>query len=103
MDTLQTKRTWQHGWILALALLSLAVPVFSSVLGSRSEGQQIAVPVFGLVCAVGSLVSNRVQTSAWSRWLSVVLASLGALFCAYQLIGLIGVCGAHVLWGVCAP
>ena len=103
MDILQTKRTWQHGWILALALLSLTVPVCSSVLGSPSEGQQIAGLVFGLVCAGGSLVGNRVQTPTWSRWLSMVLASFSALFCAYQLIGLIGLCGAHVLWGACAP
>lgn len=111
MYAMDNKPTWQRGWVIGLALLSLVVPVAAGFL--RSEPmvpfadparlsyyrQTVAALGLGIVFAIGTFMTNRALRPAWFRWLSVVLASLGVLISAYLLLGLIGTCGVGVIGG----
>jgi hypothetical protein len=115
MHTPEAKRTWQPGWVLGLALLSLVVPVAAVFLGQEPTGpftdpahvsyyrRTVAALVLRITCAAGAFVGNRVLTPAWLRWLSGMVATLGVLISAYWLWVLIGMCGSQVIWGVCTP
>ena len=65
--------------------------------------QTTAALVLGFAAAGGALAGGRALQPAWLRLTSIVLAILGLLLGAYLLLGLIGSCGAPVLWGVCQP
>ncbi len=101
MHTQQTKPTWQRGWVITVALLSLAAPLAALALGSESS--MAGALVFGLVCAAGVFVGDRALAPAWLRLLSRAAATLGALIGAYLLWSLVGTCGAQVLLGICRP
>jgi hypothetical protein len=111
----ETKHLWRCGWVATAAMLSVALPVLFVFLRQEPAGpfedparmsyyrQAIVVLVLGLVAAGGALAGSRALQPAWLRWLSVVVAILGVLVGAFLLLGLIGSCGAPILWGVCRP
>lgn len=115
MNTTESKRAWQRGSVIALALLSLIVPVAAGLLRAEPTvpfvdparlsyyRQTLAALVIGIIFAVGAFVGNRTLTPVWFRRLSIALASLGVLISAFLLLGLIGSCGAQVIWGACNP
>jgi hypothetical protein len=101
MHTQHTKPAWQRGWVVTVALLSLAAPFAALALGRESA--MAGVLVFGLACAAGVFVGDRALAPAWHHLLNRVVASLGGLSSAYLLWSLVGTCGVQVLWGVCRP
>ena len=115
MYTTGANHPWRRGWVLGLALLSLAVPLAAVFL--RSEPlvpfgdparlsyyrQTVIALALALAAAVAAFVGQRTLTPVWARQLSVVLASLGLLIGVYLLWTLIGTCGVAVLWGNCNP
>ena len=115
MYTTGDNHPWRRGWVIGLALLSIAVPVATVVLRNEPAvpftdparlsyyRQTVAALVVGLACAVGAFVGNRTVAAARVRWLSAALASLGVLISAYLLWALIGTCGLGVLVGACNP
>lgn len=115
MNTPQLNHTWQRGWVIGLALLSLVVPVVAGWLRDEPAvpfadparvsyyRQTVAALAFGLICAVGTFVASRTLAPAWFRWLTVLMASLGVLISVFLLWALIGTCGLAVVWGSCTP
>ena len=115
MHAHEINHLWRRGWLSALALLSLAVPVTAALLRSEPAvpsgdparlsyyRQVIAAIGVGLVFAAAAFVSQRAPTSALIRRTSIVLASLGLLTSMYLLWTLIGTCGLEVIWGQCNP
>ena len=115
MHAREARFGWQRGGVIALALLSLLLPVAAVVPVRRVEGPlmdaagandyrlTVAVLVLGLVCAIGAFIGMRAMRPGGVRWLSLGLATLGLLFSAYLLMTLIGTCGAGVIWGMCNP
>ena len=119
MHAREARFGWQRGGVIALALLSLVLPV-AAVVPVRSEVVPfmdpagvndhridllltVAVLVLGLVCAIGAFIGMRGLRPGGVRWLSVGLATLGLLLSAYLLVTLIGTCGAGVISGMCQP
>ncbi len=94
----ETKFDWQRGWVVVLALVSLVVPVAAVMLRQepvepftdparvRYYRQTIATLIVGLACAVGAFIGIRTEPTAGIRWLSVVLASVGALANAFLYV-----------------
>ena len=115
MYTTGANHPWRRGWVLGLALLSLAVPLAAVFL--RSEPlvpfgdparlsyyrQTVIAAALALAAAVAAFAGQRTLTLVWARRLSVVLASLGLLIGVYLLWTLMGTCGVPVLWGSCNP
>ena len=115
MHTAGANQPWRRGWIIGLALLSLAVPIVAVL--PRSEPlvpfddparlsyyrQSVAAIALALASAIAAFVGQRSLAPAGVRWLSVALASLGVLISAYLLWALIGTCGLGVLGGQCNP
>ena len=101
MRTQQTRPTWQRGWVVTIALLSLAAPLAALAFGS--EGSMTGALVFGLACAAGVFVGDRALTPAWLHLLNRVVATIGVLISAFLLWSLVGTCGAQVFWGMCQP
>ena len=115
MYTRGANHPWRRGWVLGVALLSLAVPLAAVFLRSEplvafgdparlSYYRQTVIAIaLALAAAVAAFVGQRTLTPVWARQLSVVLASLGLLIGVYLLWTLIGTCGVPVLWGNCSP
>ncbi len=115
MRTTGANHPWRRGWVLGLALLSLAVPLVAIFLRSEplvpfddparlSYYRQTVVAVaLALAAAVAAFVGQRTLAPASIRLLSVLLASLGLLVGAFLLWTLIGTCGLQVIWGQCNP
>ncbi len=115
MNATETNTNWRRGWVAALALTSLLLPVVAVIPGVQSVapggsptspsnyGLTVVALVIGIACAISAFVFNRMLTPAWLRWLSVGVAGLGALLAAYLLLTLIGTCGLAALGGACIP
>jgi hypothetical protein len=116
MHTLNTKSDWRRVFTIALALISVVLPLSTVVIVSRETtalpsdptpmmgyGPTVAALILGLVCAVGAFVGVRALNPAWLRWLNIVLAILGVLIGGFLLLSLIGTCGLGVLGGACNP
>ena len=115
MRTIGATHPWRRGWVLGLALLSLAVPLAAFFL--RSEPlvpfddparlsyyrQTVVALALALAAAVAAFVGQRALAPTWARLVSVLLASLGLLVGVYLLWSLVGTCGVQVLWGQCNP
>ena len=111
----EAKFGWQHGGVIALALLSLVLPVaavvpvrrvavpFMDPAGVNDYRLTVAALILGLVCAAGAFIGTRALRPAGMRWLSVGVATLGLLLSAYLLFTLIGTCGAGAITGMCNP
>ena len=115
MYTTGANHPWRRGWVLGLALLSLAVPLAAVFLRSEPLApfddparlsyyrQTVVALALALAAAVAAFVGQRTLAPAGVRRLSVVLASLGLLIGVYLLWTLIGTCGLQVVWGQCNP
>jgi hypothetical protein len=111
----ETKHRWRRAWVAGAALLSIALPILFVFLRQEPAGsfndparisyyrQTILALVLGFAAAGGALAGSRALLPAGLRWLSIALAILGILIGAYLLLGLIGSCGASIVWGVCQP
>ena len=115
MHASEAKFGWQRGGVIALALLSLVLPMaavlpvrevvvpFTDPAGVNDYRLTVAALVLGLVSAAGAFIGTRALRPASVRWLSVGVATLGLLLSAYLLFTLIGTCGAGVITGMCNP
>ena len=115
MRTTGANDPWRGGWVIGLALLSIAMPVAAVFLRNEplvpfddparlSYYRQAVVAIaLALASAAAAFVGQRTLDPAWVRRLSVGLASLGLLIGVYLLWALIGTCGLQVVWGQCNP
>ncbi len=115
MVTRNDKFGWQRGWVLGLALLSLAIPVFAVFF--RSEPlipfadparqsyyrQMLVALILGLACACGAFVGARTTPASRNQRLTMGLVSVGLALSVYLLWTLIGSCGLQILSGTCLP
>jgi hypothetical protein len=115
MFTRNAKLGVQRGWVLGLALLSLAIPVFAVFF--RSEPlipfadparqsyyrQMLVALILGLTCAFGAYAGTRNGPSSGGRRLTMGLVSVGLVVSVYLLWTLVGSCGLQILSGACHP
>ncbi len=115
MSTPDAPFAGRRGWVVALALLSLVVPVVAVFVRSEplvpfgdpvrvsSYRQLLLALVLGVTCALGAFAGSLALPTSGSRRLSVGLGSGSLLLCAYLLWTLIGSCGVQVIWGSSQP
>ncbi len=115
MNTTRAQAPGRRGWVAGLALMSIGLPIATAFPSGQAAVRggdptilsdyrlTLAALILGIAAATGTLVFNRELTPAWLRWVSMGLATLGALIAAYLLSALVGTCGFAVLGGGCAP